>query len=446
MSYLLTENFKIEMAKSVYDLIDLSNNSLLPESSKNYLFAVLGKQTSWTSEEPEVVPDPEETVNSYNQLFRNSLFAKRLTNADASFVVRRIDWKSNTVYDAYDDSLFDFDSDFYIMTSDYKVFKCLDNNSGAESIEEPDITLSSTSLEEPFVQTLDGYKWKYLYTLNSLQRQKYLTQEWMPVAANKFVSAAAINGSIDVVRVLNSGNNYTNGVTQNIISIAGDGTGATFRANVSGGQIQNVIIQNRGQNYTFTTMTVTDVSGGVGNGASVEAIISPQNGHGFDPIYELGASTLIFDCDFEGGDLSFIDQNDYRQVYILKNPIDQSTNNLANGEKYSMYYRIKTSPGLGNFNEDEVVYQGVTFESATFTADVVYFDEVQNFLYVNNIRGNLGTNQSIKGLSTGSIRIVNGFNLPQLKWYTGKVLYISNAQAVSRNEEQTDRVRFLLNF
>jgi hypothetical protein len=446
MSYLLTENFKIEMAKSVYDLIDLSNNSLLPESSKNYLFAVLGKQTSWTSEEPEVVPDPEETVNSYNQLFRNSLFAKRLTNADASFVVRRIDWKSNTVYDAYDDSLFDFDSDFYIMTSDYKVFKCLDNNSGAESIEEPDITLSSTSLEEPFVQTLDGYKWKYLYTLNSLQRQKYLTQEWMPVATNKFVSAAAINGSIDVVRVLNSGNNYTNGVTQNIISIAGDGTGATFRANVSGGQIQNVIIQNRGQNYTFTTMTVTDVSGGVGNGASVEAIISPQNGHGFDPIYELGASTLIFDCDFEGGDLSFIDQNDYRQVYILKNPIDQSTNNLANGEKYSMYYRIKTSPGLGNFNEDEVVYQGVTFESATFTADVVYFDEVQNFLYVNNIRGNLGTNQSIKGLSTGSIRIVNGFNLPQLKWYTGKVLYISNAQAVSRNEEQTDRVRFLLNF
>lgn len=445
MSYLLTENFKIEMARSVYDLIDLSNNSLLPESKKSYLFAVLAKQTPWSAD-PELVPNPEETVNSLNQLYRTSLFAKRLTNADASFVVRRIDWEAETVYDAYDDDTFDYDSDFYVLNSNYKVFKCLDNNNGAASIEEPDITLSSTSLEEPYVQTSDGYKWKYLYTLNSIQRQKYLTLDWMPVSANKFVSAASINGSIDVVNVTNSGNNYTNGVTQNIISIKGDGTGASFRANVAGGQIQNVIIQNRGQNYTYATLTIADVPGGVGTGATAEVVISPQNGHGFDPVYELGASTLIFDCDFEGNDLSFLSENDYRQVYLLKNPIDQVTNNLASGEKYSMYYRIKTSPGLGNFNEDEVVYQGVTYADATFTADVVYFDEVQNFLYVNNIRGDLGTNQSIKGLSTGSIRIVNAFSLPELKLYTGKVLYISNAQPVSRNEEQTDRVRFLLNF
>jgi hypothetical protein len=445
MSYLLTENFKIEMAKNVYDLIDLTNNSILPESKKSYIFAVLGKQTAWTAN-TEVVPPPEETTDSYNQLYRNSLFAKRLTNADASFVVRRIDWEQNTIYDQYDDDNFSYNDDFYVMNTNYKVFKCLDNNSGAASTQQPDITLSSTSLEEPYVETSDGYKWKYLYTLNSSQRQKYLTQDWMPVSTNKFVSAASVNGSIDVVRVTNSGNNYTNGTNQNIISITGDGSGATFRANVSGGQIQDIIIQNRGVNYTSATLSITDVSGGVGTAGAAEVVISPQNGHGYDPVYELGASTLIFDCDFEGNDLSFLDQNDYRQVYLLKNPTDQTTSALAVGEKYSMYYRIKTSPGLGNFNEDEVVFQGTTFDAATFTADVVYFDEVQNYLYVNNVRGNLGTNQSIKGLSTGSIRIVNGFNLPGLKWYSGKVLYISNAQAVSRNEEQTDRVRFLLNF
>lgn len=445
MSYLLTENFKIEMAKNVYDLIDLTNNSILPESKKSYIFAVLGKQTAWTAN-TEVVPPPEETTDSYNQLYRNSLFAKRLTNADASFVVRRIDWEQNTIYDQYDDDNFSYNDDFYVMNTNYKVFKCLDNNSGAASTQQPDITLSSTSLEEPYVETSDGYKWKYLYTLNSLQRQKYLTQDWMPVSTNKFVSAASVNGSIDVVRVTNSGNNYTNGTNQNIISITGDGSGATFRANVSGGQIQDIIIQNRGVNYTSATLSITDVSGGVGTAGAAEVVISPQNGHGYDPVYELGASTLIFDCDFEGNDLSFLDQNDYRQVYLLKNPTDQTTSALAVGEKYSMYYRIKTSPGLGNFNEDEVVFQGTTFDAATFTADVVYFDEVQNYLYVNNVRGNLGTNQSIKGLSTGSIRIVNGFILPGLKLYSGKVLYISNAQPVSRNEEQTDRVRFLLNF
>jgi hypothetical protein len=268
----------------------------------------------------------------------------------------------------------------------------------------------------------------------------------MPVSTNKFVAAASLNGSIDIVKVTNSGNNYTNGTNQNIISISGDGSGATFRANVSGGQIQDIIIQNRGLNYTYADLSITDVSGGVGTAGAAEVVISPQNGHGYDPVYELLASNLMFDCDFEGNDLSFLDQNDYRQVYLLKNPTDQATNALAVGEKYSMYYRIKTSPGLGNFNEDEVIFQGTTYASATYTADVVYFDAVQNYLYVNNITGNLSPNQSIKGLTTGSIRIANGVNLPGLKWYTGKVLYISNIQSVSRNEEQTDRVRFLLNF
>lgn len=444
MKTLTTNNFKVELAKEFYELLDLGINNDLPTSRKKFLYAVLAKQTSWTNElDP---PVPTEATNALNVLYRNGLFAKRLSNAEASFVTRRINWTQNTIYDAYDDDSFSYDDDFYVLNSNFKVFKCLDNNSGVASTEEPDITLSSTSLEEPYVQTSDGYKWKYLYTLNSLQRQKYLTLEWMPVSTNKFVSAAALNGSIDIVKVTNSGNNYTNGTNQNIISISGDGSGATFRANVSGGQIQDIIIQNRGLNYTYADLSITDVSGGVGTAGAAEVIISPQNGHGYDPVYELGASNLMFDCDFEGNDLSFLDQNDYRQVYLLKNPTDQATNTLAVGEKYSMYYRIKTSPGLGNFNEDEVVFQGTTYASATFTADVVYFDAVQNYLYVNNIRGNLSSNQSIKGLTTGSIRIANGFNLPGLKWYTGKVLYISNIQSVSRNEEQTDRVRFLLNF
>ena len=444
MKTLTTNNFKVELAKEFYELLDLSINNALPTSRKKFLYSVLAKQIPWPNEVDP--PVPTETTNSLNVLYRNGLFAKRMSNAEASFVARRINWTQNTIYDAYDDNSFSYDDDFYVLSSNFKVFKCLENNSGVASTEEPDITLSSTSLEEPYLQTSDGYKWKYLYTLNSLQRQKYLTLEWMPVSVNKFVSAASINGSIDIVKVTNSGNNYTNGTNQDIISIAGDGSGATFRANVSGGQIQDIIIQNRGLNYTYADLSITDVSGGVGTAGAAEVVISPQNGHGYDPVYELGASTLMFDCDFEGNDLSFLDQNDYRQVYLLKNPTDQATNALAVGEKYSMYYRIKTSPGLGNFNEDEVIFQGTTYASATYTADVVYFDAVQNYLYVNNITGNLSLNQSIKGLTTGSIRIANGVNLPGLKWYTGKVLYISNIQSVSRNEEQTDRVRFLLNF
>jgi hypothetical protein len=430
----------------MYDLLDLGINNSLPTSRKKFFYAVLARQTPWPDEENP--PIPTQATNCLNFISRNSLYAKRLNNSEASFVTRRIDWESGTIYDAYADSICNFENDlnFYVMTSSYEVFKCLDNNGGVPSTEEPDITLSTTSLEEPFVQTSDGYKWKYLYTLTSIQIQKYLTPEWMPVSRNKFVSTAAVPGSIDLVRVLNSGNNYIDGSTQSIISVTGDGTGALFKANVVDGQIENVVIQNRGTNYTYADLTVTDLTGGVGSDAQLEVSISPQNGHGFDPVYELNASALLFDSDFSGDDAVFLSDNDYRQVYILLNPLEQITNNIATGEKYSLMHRIKTSPGLGDFNEDEVVFQGTTLESATFTANVVHFDSVQNYLYLNNVIGNISVNQAIKGQNTGSIRVLVAFDQPTLKLYSGKILYISNGLTVSRNPDQTDRIRFILNF
>jgi len=446
MTTLITENFKVELAKKLYDSLDLGLNSSLPADRQNYFYAILGRQIAWQDEENP--PTPTQGTNCLNILYKNALFAKRLTNAQASFVARRIDWTSGTVYDPYSDIIcnFSFDLDFYVMNSSFEVFKCLDNNNGAESTAEPDITLSTTSLEEPYIETADGYKWKYMYTLSSIQRQKYLTLEWMPVSTNKFVSAAAIGGSIDVVKITNSGNNYVDGSAQDIISVVGDGTGVQLKANVVDGQIVDVIIQDRGLNYTYTDITIEDVAGGVGTSAELQSIVAPPEGHGYDPVYELGASKLMFDCDFDGSDTSFLSENDYRQVFIVLNPDAQSTGLPATAEKYTCYYRIKTSPGLGNFNEDEVVYQGTTLESATFTANVVHFDATQNYLYVNNIRGSATINQSIKGGSTGSIRIMNGFENPSMKLYSGKVLYISNTLAVSRNPDQTDRVRFILNF
>jgi hypothetical protein len=446
MISLVTENFKIELAKQVYNLMDLNFNNSLPATRQSFLYAVLGRSVDWP--DPNNPPAPTEATNCLNQLFRDAVYAKRLTNAESSFVVRRINWQSGIVYDGYSDAQcnFTFDLDFYVMNSSFQVFKCLDNNGGIASTSEPSITLSSTSLEEPFVQTADGYKWKYLYTLSSIQRQKYLTQDWMPVSLNKFVSSSAINGSIDLVKILNSGNNYTDGATQDIITIEGDGAGAALRANVVDGKIVEVVIQDRGRDYTYAEITIDDVEGGIGTGASLQAIIAPQDGHGFDPVYELGASTLMFDCDFDGTDTTFISENDFRQVFIVKNPTDNNTGLLANLEKYTLYHRVTTSPGVGNFNEDEVVFQGTTFDTAFFTANVVYFDQTQNILYLNNLKGNLSLNQSIKGVSTGSIRIANSIQNPTMKPFTGKVLYISNTEPVSRNIDQTDRIRFILKF
>lgn len=441
MSELLTKNFKILLAKQVYNLLEIGANSYLPSERKSYIYAFLSKQLPWNSG-TEVAPSPSETITVTNELYTKGIFAKQLSLENASLVAPRINWTANSVYNTYQSN-----TNFYVLNSKDQVFKCLENNSGAESISEPELTLSTTSLEEPFVETSDGYKWKYMMTLTSVQKQKFLTQDWMPVTYNKFVRAAAEPGSIDIVTVTNSGNNYTNGLTQSIITIDGDGTGAILKANVSGGQVQNIVIQNRGNYYTYANLTFTDVSGGLGTGAQASVSIAPHDGHGYDPVYELGASTVLFNVEFDGSEGGKIPvDNDFREIVLVQNPYIYNTETLATANSYSLYTKIKVSTGIGDFNVDEVIFQGTTFAEANFTADVISFDSVTNFLYINNIKGTLTENQPIKGFTSGSIRVVNDVTEPTFDLYSGKVLYILNKLPITRDSSQTERVRFILSF
>lgn len=442
MSSIFTKNFKIALAKSVENMTDVAANSYLPTDKKSYLYVLLGRQLPWNTG-TEVAPTPSLTDKDLYSVYKRGIFSKLITFNNTSLVVSRNDWTANTVYNTYES-----DTNFYVLNSKDQVFKCLSNVSvGTASTDEPELTLSTTSLEEPYLETADGYKWKYLYTISSVQKQKFMDANWMPVTYNKFVRASAAPSSIDIVTVTNSGNNYTDGATQDIITIDGDGTGAILKANVVGGQIQNIIIQDRGQNYTTATLTINDITGGLGSGASAVVSIAPHEGHGYDPVYDLGASTVMFNVEFDGTESdSYPTDNDFREISIIQNPYTYGTTTLASGTSYTLYTKIKTSPGLGDFNTDEKVYQGTTYAEATFTADVISFDEIQNYVYVNNITGTLNNNQALKGLQSGSIRVATSSINPTLHPYTGKVLYISDKLPVTRDVDQTDRIRFILSF
>lgn len=441
MSSLITKKFKITLAKQVYNLLEVGANSYLPTDRKSYVYAVIGKQLPWNTG-TEVAPVPTESITALNDYYKRSIYAKQLSIENASLVVPRINWTSNTVYNNYQSN-----TNFYVLNSKDQVFKCLFNNGGVASTDQPELTLSTTSLEEPFVQTSDGYKWKYLMTLSTLQKQKFLTSEWMPVVYNKFVRAAAEPGSIDIVTVTNSGNNYTNGTTQDIITIDGDGTGAILKANVSNNKVQNIIIQNRGTNYTYANISFSDVSGGVGTGAAATVLIAPTDGHGYDPVYELGASTILFTVEFaESESSSLPTNNDFREIFLVQNPQIYGSTTLASSTAYTLYKRVKVSPGVGDYNTDEIVYQGDSYASSTFSAEVISFDSVLNLLYLNNVKGTLQENKTIWGLSSGSIRVVNSFLNPTLRPYSGKILYISDKLPITRDASQTERIRFVLSF
>jgi hypothetical protein len=101
---------------------------------------------------------------------------------------------------------------FYVVTDEYNVYKCLDNNLNGPSTVKP-----TTTTVEP-VKTSDGYLWKFMYSIPIALRNKFLTDDYMPVVTalrNQFYS----NGQLQTIRIDQGGTGYTSGT----ITVQGDG-------------------------------------------------------------------------------------------------------------------------------------------------------------------------------------------------------------------------------
>jgi hypothetical protein len=104
------------------------------------------------------------------------------------------------------------DAQFYVMTDDYNVYKCLDNNNNSPSTSKP----SGTSVNN--IRTTDGYIWKYMYNVPINLRNKFLDDNYIPVVSaltNQFYS----NGTVDNVIINNKGTGYSSAT----ITVSGDG-------------------------------------------------------------------------------------------------------------------------------------------------------------------------------------------------------------------------------
>lgn len=169
---------------------------------------------------------------------------------------------SNVTIRREDNTFVLFANTFYVRNSRDQVFKCLYNNGQANSTIEPTIDIDGQLPENAFILTSDGYKWKYMYTIPPGLKQKFFTQNWMPVSNDAAVQATAGDGRIDIINVLWGGSAYVAGGNSNSASILSitntDGAGANLVAKVSNGVITSVTILSGGNNYTTGTITVSD--------------------------------------------------------------------------------------------------------------------------------------------------------------------------------------------
>ena len=350
-----------------------------------------------------------------------------------------------------------YSNKFYVRNSSDQVFKCLFNNNGAESTTMPEITIGGDLPENPYIETVDGYKWKYMYSIPTGLKNKFFTDKYMPVIRDSIVFDNAKNGRIDIIKIINGGSGYYAGSSVNnysVVNVTGDGTLANVSVDVVNGVIVDINILNGGNNYTTATITLADpLKQAIGNTANLQAVISPQYGHGFDPQRELGGSSVMVSVDFDGdveGNIPV--QNDgtdsIRQVCIAKD-VQYANGTFGTASYFPMYTQIITSNPPVDFVHNETVYVGASFATSTFSAKVAHFDNNTNTLYVNNIVGDISNieNETIYQKDSPS-SFAKIFNLiqPSINIFSGEILFIENRAKITRHENQTESTKFVVEF
>ena len=424
-------------------------------SAVNTLYAFIGKVTPW--DDPYNPPVPTQDQYSLKQVFKNIVATKKITSADISPVLPRRDWVSGVVYDYYDDKTDMFPTkNFYVRNRYDQVFKCLWNDHDTPSTVEPQ--LSPGTFDSTFLtQTSDGYKWKFLYSINAGAKQRFLDENWMPVPAGQFVPNPTITnagiGSVDVINITTVGQGYDALGTQ--ITIDGDGFGANASPVVNAaGYLTDVVVTNIGSDYTYANPVISVLSGYNTPNVAAVAIspVSPVGGHGLDPISELGCDSVMISLNLSGSEGGIIPTDmTYYQLGLILDPSSKDTNPLVTfGDIFDVTTQLFVSPGTGLFVSGQTIYQGQSLATATFTATVASFNATTNIVKVINTYGTPIVNQALlqdaNGPVTAAVRTLLSYQDPDFIIYSGYMTYIENRTAIQRSSDGTEQFRAVLRF
>ena len=229
MPAIVTNKFRIHNAKQfveAFDEISATSGAPITDSAgllNTNMYLFIGKVTPWADDSAPPTPTDSVSNTAYNH-WRDMIAAKKVGATDVSHVCPRYNWATSTNYFAYthaNNSL--FDQQFYVMTDDYNVYKCLaNNNAGGASTTKP------TGTATTIITTADSYKWKFMYQISAAKALKFVTPSYMPAQrvrkANNTttdttdssfqydveIAANTVgNGAIEVVHVTTAGSGYT---------------------------------------------------------------------------------------------------------------------------------------------------------------------------------------------------------------------------------------------
>ena len=214
------------------------------------------------------------------------------------------------------------------------------------------------------------------------------------------------------------------------VTVSGDGSNALARAivNTSSNTIYRIDITNRGSGYSYGTAVVSGNTGLVNGNSTAElkVIISPKGGHGSNSAAELGAHfvgiSTVFDSSLSGDKI--VDENDFRSVGIIKDPLFRSAT-------------LNVSGVSGTFSVGEVVNQS---QGSTFTASGIVSLSNSSTIVVSNaygffVEGNSSVNLLV-GATSNAVAVCD--SVSQINLYFDQTTRITGslqtAQSFSEDE------------
>jgi hypothetical protein len=525
MSAIVTDQFRIANANNFVD-------SVLSTDNNYYVFLGLsnpgttstpvgfGRTAAWGNS-PSSPPSPIDNQQYLSHYRNTALFGKKLNSLNVRRIVKKINWTSNTRYEMYrhDYSIGNlapisqsarlYDSNYFVINSDFKVYICISNGSHGDIGGTSNIN-GNASQDEPTFTDLessaagisgDGYIWKYLFTISPSDIIKFDSTEYIVLPSDWSTStdfqiqsirdsgdSTINNNQIKYVYIEDGGGSvYTAGT----YDIKGDGSGAKVNIEVdTSGTITKTTVVSGGSGYTFGIVdfghATTDT---VSNPAKLIPIIPPSRGHGYNIYEELGSDKVLAYSRFDDSTKDFPTDTKFSQVGIIKNPEKYESTSLYTANEYSSLGAIKltsnftSNPGIGDkieqttsngtargyvasYDAETRVLKYYRDRSLNFAntlnqtdrndvtskANVINFESssntVSNVSYVASIdTGFTGITTTVgsKEINLG-VTFSSGLSNPEINKNTGDVIYIDNRSIVTRDSRQKEDIKIILEF
>ena len=518
MAAIVTDQFRILNANNFVDSVESTNNSY-------YVFVGLANPTTVgygrTSDWSTNTPAPIDTFSNNKHTGDTMMYGKKITSANIRRIIRKVDWVSGTRYEMYRDdySITNpspltrasrlYQTNYYVMNSDYRVYICIENGSSGS------LPTGNVSQDEPTFTDLepsragdsgDGYIWKYLFTVPPSDIIKFDSTEYITVpndwgsTTDTQIRSVRENGDssvnenqIKTVYIEKSGDNYANGLGQEL-DILGDGSGGKVRVDVISNKITDTTVTAGGKDYSYGIVDFGSLNSNVpaNNRAKLIPIIPPSLGHGYDAYTELGTDKILIYARFDDSTKDFPTDTKFAQISIIKNPTSIGSTATYTANDFSSVNAIKVvtpsgTPVIGEkieqvvtggtakgyivsydtetnvikYYQDRSLYFNQTssdqtdYVGVTTAAKVLPFESSATSILAPTSGFSASVDQNFTGISTNptgnkvislGVNFTNGLSSPEINKGSGDVIYLDNRPLITRNSRQKEDIKIILEF